>query len=139
MVRPTLPGFSVAPMTATFLGEKKTSSGWLRFVLVLFLLVLLVVACIFVGVRQASERGGIERLHHVADIEAVLSRYGFDIAVVAHRPVMQIFKDGNSCGMTLFHVPDDHVAANQLIESKHSGTRDSAPLIPQDARVDSIS
>ena len=29
-VRPTVPGFSVAPMTATVFGEKKTSSGWLR-------------------------------------------------------------------------------------------------------------
>ena len=29
-VRPTVPGFSVAPMTATVLGEKKTSRGWFR-------------------------------------------------------------------------------------------------------------
>ena len=29
-VRPTLPGFSVAPMTATVFGAKNTSNGWLR-------------------------------------------------------------------------------------------------------------
>ena len=28
VVRPTLPGFSVAPMTAMFFGVKKGSSGW---------------------------------------------------------------------------------------------------------------
>ena len=28
IVRPTLPGVSVAPITATFSGEKNTSSGW---------------------------------------------------------------------------------------------------------------
>jgi hypothetical protein len=62
----------------------------------------------------------IEGLDNVQDIESVLSGYGLNIAVVARRPEAQFLKYGDSFRMTLFHVTDDHVAADQLIESKHS-------------------
>ena len=106
-------------MTATVFGEKKTSSGWLRLEWNFFLLFLLVVACIFLCVGSAPEGGRIQRVHYVPDVESVFSRHRFDIAVVAHHPIMEILENRDGCGMTLFHVTDDHVAADQLIESKH--------------------
>src|ERR1017187_8168483 len=105
-------------MTATVFGEKNTSSGCFRLRLTFFFPALLI-ACIF-GVCLCSERGLIQRLDHVQRIETVLARNRFDIAVVAGRAITEFFKYGYGFRMTLFHVPDDHVTADQLIESKHS-------------------
>src|ERR1039457_1205297 len=105
-------------MTATVFGEKNTSSGRFRLRLNYFLAGLLLVS-IF-GVCLWSERGLIQRLDHVQQIESVLARNRFDIAVVARRAIAEFFKYGNGFRMTLFHITDDHVTADQLIESKHS-------------------
>ena len=63
MVRPTVPAFSVAPMTATVLGEKKTSSGWVPSLMALragF------VSCIFRSITcLGAERGLVEGIDHV--------------------------------------------------------------------------
>jgi hypothetical protein len=73
----------------------------------------------FFGVRLGSKRGLIQGIHHVSGIQAVFARYGFDVAIVAGSSKVQSVKDIDGFGVTLFHVPDDHVAADQLIESKH--------------------
>ena len=52
--------------------------------------------------------------------ESVFARDGFDIAIVAGGSKAELFKYGNGFRMTLFHIPDDHVTADQLIESKHA-------------------
>src|ERR1039457_7045099 len=106
-------------MTATVFGEKNTSSGCFRLRLTFFFPALLI-TCIF-GICLWSERGLIQGLDNVQRIESVLARHRFDIAVVAGRAKTEFFKHGNGFRMTLFHVPDDHVTADQLIESKHSG------------------
>jgi hypothetical protein len=116
-VRPTVPGFSVAPMTATVFGEKNTSSGCFRLRFSVFLEGLLG-ACIF-GICLWSERGLIEGLDYVQRIEPVLACDGFDIAIIAGGAITESVKYGDGFRMTLFHVTDDHVTADQLIESKH--------------------
>jgi len=76
------------------------------------------------AVRLWSERGSIQGLDHVQNVESVLARHSLDIAVVARGTKVQLLEYGDGFRVTLFHVTDDRVAADQLIESKHSG----APL-----------
>src|SRR6185436_10641458 len=73
----------------------------------------------FFGIRFRPEGGLIQGIQNVPDVQPVLARYCFDVAVVTNRPEMELFKDFRSLGMLLFHIPDDRVAADQLIESKH--------------------
>src|SRR4030095_14018134 len=104
-------------MTATVFGEKNTSSGCFRLRFSLFLAGLLG-ACIF-GICLWSERGLIQRFDYVQRIEPVLTGDGFDIAIIAGGAKAKSFKYRDGFRMTLFHVTDDHVTADQLIESKH--------------------
>src|SRR3954451_11930470 len=104
-------------MTATVLGEKNTSSGCFRLRLSFFLAGLLG-ACIF-GICLLSERGLIQGFHYVQRIEPVLASDGFDIAVIAGGAITESFKNRDGFRMTLFHVTNDHVTADQLIEAKH--------------------
>src|SRR5579871_1730979 len=117
MVRPTLPGFSVAPTTATLLGEKKTSNAFvglpwtgLRVGLVI---------CMFPRFCLWSERGFIERIQNVRKGQAVPARHCTDVTIITNRVKPEPLENRNGVGMTLFHVTDDHVAADQLIESEH--------------------
>src|SRR5579871_2764400 len=117
MVRPTLPTFSVAPTTATLLGEKNTSSAFA--VLPWTGLRVGLVICMFPRFRLRSERGVIQRIQNVRNAQAILARHGSDITIIADRVKPEPLENGNGVGMTLFHVTDDHVAADQLIESEH--------------------
>src|SRR5690348_7821001 len=116
MVRPTLPGFSVAPTTATLFGEKNTSSAcvlcrtWLRGGLV---------SCMILRFRLRSERRVVQRAQYVREIQAILPRHRSDVAIITDRVKPESLKYGDGFRMTLFHVTDDHVAADQLIESEH--------------------
>src|ERR1035441_3087895 len=105
-------------MTATVFGEKNTSSGCCVRLRFSFFFPALPVTCIF-GVCLWSERGLIEGLDNVQRIESVLARNRFDIAVVARWAIAELFEYGNGFRMTLLHITDDHVTADQLIESKH--------------------
>ena len=73
---------------------------------------------------DGRERGLVERIHQVPRLQPVLARYGFDVAVVAHMAELELLEYRDGFGMTLFHVTDDHVRADQLIESKHSAPFD---------------
>ena len=68
-----------------------------------------------------SEGGLVEGIQDVGSFESVLAGDRFDIAIVAGVAEAKGFKNREGFGMALFHVPDDHVAADQLIESKHYG------------------
>jgi hypothetical protein len=105
-------------MTATVLGEKNTSNGCLRLRLSFFLAGLMI-ACIF-GICLWAERGLVEGLYNVQRVESVLARNRLDIAVIAGCAKAKMLKYGKSFRMTLLHITDDHVTADQLIESKHS-------------------
>lgn len=76
-------------------------------------------ACMLIGFRPWSERCLVQGLDYVLDLESVLARHGFYIAVVACGSIVQLLEDLNGFGVTLLHIPDDHVTADQLIESKH--------------------
>src|SRR5689334_3013307 len=100
MVLPTLPGFSVAPTTATVLGAKKTSSGCvlcrgLREGLV---------SCMVPRFRLRSERGVVQGAQDVRKVQAIFARHGSDIAIIANRVKPEPLEDGNGLGMTLLHV-----------------------------------
>src|SRR6266851_569549 len=100
-------------MTATVFGEKNTSSGCFRLRFEFFLAGLLV-TCIF-GFCLWSERGLIQGFDYVQRIEPILARNGFDVAVIAGGAITEFFKYGDGCRMTLLHITDDHVTADQLI------------------------
>src|SRR5690348_4458845 len=81
-----------------------------------------------------SEGGLVERGQHVRNIQAILARHRSDVAIVAHRVKTELFKNRNGFGVTLLHVTDDHVAADQLIESEHrraSQLWGEAPRLPK--------
>src|SRR6476660_465400 len=82
MVRPTLPEFSVAPITATFLGEKNTFRGELFCSTALRADLPILVACIVVDIRFAVKRSPVQSLHNITGIEPVLARDRFNIAIV---------------------------------------------------------
>src|ERR1035441_752804 len=88
-VRPTVPGFSVAPMTATVLGEKNTSSGCFR-LRVNFFFPGLLITDIF-GICLWAERPAIEGLDYVQRIKSVLTRNSFYIAIVGGGAIAKIF------------------------------------------------
>ena len=73
----------------------------------------------FVALRLRPEGGAIEGVHHVGNVQAVLARHRLDSAVVATVAEMEVIEDGCGCRVALFHVTNDHVAADQLIESEH--------------------
>src|SRR5262245_10881262 len=88
-----------------------------------------------IGLRVWSEGSLVESVDYVRCVQSVLARYRLDVAVVTYVAKMQLLEDFDGFGMTLFHVPDDHVAADQLIESKHrvsglGGIR-KAPHVPK--------
>ena len=60
-------------------------------------------------------------------LKAVLACHGLDIAVVATGAETQLLEDRYGFRMRLFDVADDHVVADELIESKH-GRVAGAPL-----------
>jgi len=98
-VRPTLPGFSVAPITATVLGEKKTSSGWLpqdcRF------LREVLGTGMVLRIRLWSERRLVQGVQHVMEFEAVLADHGLDVAIVAGAVKSEPFENRERFRMTL--------------------------------------
>jgi len=73
----------------------------------------------FFAVRIGSEGGLIEGIDHILDIQSVFARYRFDVAVVARASKVKFFENIGSFGVKLFDIPDNHVAADQTIESKH--------------------
>ena len=72
-----------------------------------------------IALRWCCERGLVQRRHHVQHVETILTRHRFDGAIVARGAELQLLEYRDGRRMTLFHVPDDRVAADQLIESKH--------------------
>ena len=84
-------------------------------------------------------RGVIDRLHDLryppsartrpalrasstsSEFNSILARHGFDVAVVAGRAKTELLENRDGFRMTLFHVANDHIPADQLIESKHEG------------------
>src|SRR5690242_11030885 len=82
--------------------------------------------------RLRSERSVVQGVQNVRKREAILARHGPDVAIITNRVKPEPLENGNGVGMTLFHVTDDHVAADQLIESEHrrasrKGTRCTSP------------
>ena len=73
----------------------------------------------FFGIFPGSERCLVQRVDHVADVQPVFSGYGFDCAVVTRTSKAELLEKFHSLGVLLLHIPDYHVAANQVIESKH--------------------
>src|SRR5690348_2768896 len=69
--------------------------------------------------RLRSERSVVQGVQNVRKREAILARHGPDVAIITNRVKPEPLENGNGVGMTLFHVTDDHVAADQLIESEH--------------------
>src|SRR5213595_3962786 len=83
IVRPTLPGVSVAPMTATFCGEKNTFRGELFCSTALRADLPGLIACIVVFIRNSVKRSPVQPVDHIAGIESLFTCDGVDIAVVA--------------------------------------------------------
>ncbi len=76
-----------------------------------------------VAVRLCPERGLVERLDHVQDVQPVFPGNGFNTAIVARSAEMQPVENGDGRrGSACFTSRDDRVAADQLIESKHRMT-----------------
>src|ERR1035438_9164135 len=117
MVRPTLPTVSVAPMTATVLGEKNTSSGCvpslmaLRAGLLSSIIFMFAVWQLF-AIGVGAEGGPVEGCHDVLAGNAVFARYGFDIAVVTTGAESEFLEDRYGFRVGLFDVADDHVVAD---------------------------
>ena len=69
-----------------------------------------------------SERGRIQSVDESWNFQAILARDCSDIAVVADRVKTKLLEDRNGFGILLFYVTNDHVAADQFIESEHRHT-----------------
>src|SRR5437764_4143979 len=83
IVRPTLPGVSVAPITATVWGEKNTFRGELFCSTALREDLPGLIACIFVYIRFGVKRRPVQPVNYIAGVEAVFEDDGLDIAGVA--------------------------------------------------------
>ncbi len=70
-------------------------------------------------IRLWSEDRLIQGIQDILHPLSVFASYCFDVAIVANVPKMQAVKNLNGFGMLLLHIPDDHVTADQSIESKH--------------------
>src|SRR5580765_783223 len=106
-------------MTATDFGEKNTSSGRCRLRFTFFFPGLLVASTFGLLVWIHAERGLVQGLDAVGCLQSVFAGHRFNIAVIAGHAVMEGFKDRYGFRMTLLDIADDHVTADQLIESKH--------------------
>src|SRR5271163_2252753 len=69
--------------------------------------------------RRRTECRLIQGRDHVQHVEPILTRDGFDSAVVARTAEVQLLEYREGLRVTLLHVTDDRVTADQLIESKH--------------------
>ena len=75
------------------------------------------------SIGVGTEGGLVEGGDHVQAGDAIFAGHGFDIAIVATGTEAQFFEYGNGFRVRLFHVADDHVTADQLIESEHCGSQ----------------
>src|SRR5438477_5055980 len=104
MVRPTLPGVSVAPITATFWGEKNTFRGELFCSTALREDFPGLIACIVVYTRFGVKRSPVQPVDDVAGIEPVLAHDCFNVAVVAGGPEAKFVENVRSGRMPLLYV-----------------------------------
>src|SRR5690242_11461899 len=120
IVRPTLPGVSVAPITATFRGEKKTFSGELFCSTALRADLPVLVACIVIYTRFGVKRSPVQTVDHITGIEPVFPRHRFNVALVAGMAEPEFLENPHGGRMLLLYIANEHISTNQPIESKHS-------------------